>query len=566
MGLFGAIQGSANALQISQLGIQVVGNNISNVNTPGYIRQDLVVATAPGYRDGDLVIGQGVVAVGVKQKIDNLVVDRLRQTQSQLSYQEQIASTNSQIESLLNELGSNDLSSSFSRFANAFQDVANQPGDDSARSIAIQRGTELATQFRGLSSSLGAFAARENEEIVNSADQINRLTASVASFNRQIVETEGGALSQSDAVGLRDQRLQALDELSQYVDVNAVEQRDGSVTVFVGGEYLVANGIQRSVKAAKSSEESGGGFEIRLSDTDSPLVLTGGKVKGLYDSIKVSRSSGFQGKLDGIAKDLIRVVNRIHSQGQGTKGFSDVSGESQILNAFVPLESSNAAFDIENGSFTINVSDPKTGLTTTHEIFVKQQGLPTDTTAKQLATAIDAIGGISAKITNDGRLQITSDSKGIQFSFANDTSGALASLGINTLFRGNSASNIELRPTIVADPSQLAVSRKGIGQGGDNAIKIAEAFSKPSDLLGGRSINSLYTTLVSETTRDTNTQKGVADGLKTFQQALEAQHLGVSGVNLDEEAIKLVLYQRAFQATAKVVTTASELLQVLVNI
>ncbi len=73
MSLFGAIQLSSNALRVGQLGLQVVGNNISNANTPGYIRQELVQAPAAGYRLGDSIVGQGVVSVGVKQQIDTFV-------------------------------------------------------------------------------------------------------------------------------------------------------------------------------------------------------------------------------------------------------------------------------------------------------------------------------------------------------------------------------------------------------------------------------------------------------------------------------------------------------------
>jgi len=116
----------------------------------------LVQAPELGYQSGQLIIDQGVQAVGIQQKLDHFVIDRLRQTQSQLSYQEQIEGTNSQIESLLNELTDKDFSSNLSRFANAFQDVANQPGSDSVRSLAISRGQELATQLRSLSTSVSS--------------------------------------------------------------------------------------------------------------------------------------------------------------------------------------------------------------------------------------------------------------------------------------------------------------------------------------------------------------------------------------------------------------------------
>ncbi len=566
MSLFSAIQGSANALRVNQLGLQVVSNNIANVNTPGYIRQELVQAPAPGYKSGQLIIGQGVQAVGIQQKLDYFVIDRLRQTQSQLSYQEQIEGTNGQIESLLNELSDKDFSSNLSRFANAFQDVANQPGSDSVRSLAISRGQELATQLKSLSGSVDDIAKRNQSEISSAAFDINRIVQSIAKLNQRIVEVEGGALSNSDAVGLRDERLKALDELASLVDITVSEQPTGSVTVFVGGDYVVSNGIARPVKASSTSGEENNHLEIRLADTDVALNITGGKVKGLYESANAATSTGFKGKLNSLAADVIRVVNRLHSQGQGTKGFGITTGETVLKNPNVPIEQSNSALNIDNGSFVIEVTNVKTGKTKTIDIFVKQQGLASDTTAQQLATSIDAVDGLSARITNDGRFEIKSDSEAVRFNFANDTSGALAALGINTFFRGDSAATIEVRPTIISDPSQLATSLKGIGNGADNAIKIAEAFSKSTELLGGRSINALYGEMIAGTTREINSQKGVTDGLRNFQQTLEAKNLGISGVNLDEEAGKMLLYQRAFQATAKLVSVAKEMLDTLVHI
>ena len=564
MSLFSAIQGSANALRVHQLGLQVVGNNIANVNTPGYIRQELVLNPALGYRAGSLIIGQGVEAVGVQQKLDNFTLDRLRNTRSQLSYQEQVQATNSSVESIFNELSENDLSSRLSSLANAFQDVANQPGSESMQALVIQRGQELATQLREISSSLAEGAAQMRHEIGASVDQINRIAKSLADLNQRIVEVEGG--TSSSAVGLRDERLKLLDELATYVDVSVTEQSSGSTTVFVGGDYIVSDGIARQIKASAIAEDGAQVIELRFADTDSSLDLQGGKLKGLYESINRSSTDGYQGKIDKLAKDVIYVVNRIHSQGQGNKDFQSVLSDAVLGPSDLPLELSNSGFQIDNGSFEIRVTDSRTGETKSYDFPVKQLGLETDTTAEELAAAINNVSGLSASVTNDGRFEIKSDSPAISFSFANDTSGALAALGINTFFTGNSANTMAVKQEIISDPSLLAVSLDGVGNGASNAIRLSEAFSSPNELLGGRSLNGIYDSIVSEMTRDINTQKGVTDGLRNFMQTLEARHLGISGVSLDEEAVKMLLYQKAFQATAKVVSAAAELLDTLVNI
>jgi flagellar hook-associated protein 1 FlgK len=395
-------------------------------------------------------------------------------------------------------------------------------------------------------------------------DQINRLVKGVASLNQRIIEIEGGTIS--DAVGLRDERLKLLDELSTMVDIMVTEQVNGSVTVFVGGDYLVSDATAREVEHKISRNGESNSIDITFKDTDSSLNVQGGRLRGLYEIANSTSQDGFAGKIDSLAKDVIKVVNRIHTQGQGTRGFNYVRSESTIQQPDTPLEVSNPNFDIDNGSFVIQVTDARTRQTTSYDIPVKQLGLSSDTTATSLATSIDGINGLSATMTNDGRLEIKSDSSSIRFSFSNDTSGVLAALGINTFFVGDSMSNIAVRQEIVSDPSFLAISVDGVGNGAGNALKIAEAFTQPSDYLGGRSLNGIYDSLVSETTREINTQKGVTEGLRNFKQTLESRHLGLSGVNLDEEAVKMMLYQRAFQASAKMVSAVSELLESLINI
>jgi len=194
-----------------------------------------------------------------------------------------------------------------------------------------------------------------------------------------------------------------------------------------------------------------------------------------------------------------------------------------------------------------------------------QIGQPPDTTPAQVVAAINNIDGLSASLTNDGRIDIRSDSEAVQFSFSKDTSGVLSAFGINTFFKGTSSLDIEVRPALLSDPSAVAVSLNGIGRGADNAVAIAKAFSEGHPVIDGRSVNDLYQDMYGDAIRGINEQKGIASGLRDFQQSLESEHLRISGVNLDEEAVKMMSYQRSFQATGKIITTVSELLETLIN-
>jgi flagellar hook-associated protein 1 len=565
MSLFSALQVSSNALRVNQLGLQVVSNNIANANTPGYIRQEMIQSASVGYRLGSSIVGQGVQAVGVQQRVDEYLLQSLRDVQSQIAAGDGVEEANSRLESALSELGNNDISSRMSRFSNALQDVANQPGSAAIRSLAVQRGQELAESLRSISNSTRALAGNANGEIGGITEQINNLTSRIANLNKRIVEIEGGSVSTSDAVGLRDDRIKALDELSTLVNITAVEQESGAVTVIVGGDYLVADGLSRDVKTVIGSGVDDGDFIVQIADTNAKLEVTGGKLKGLYNA-RDGVSGAFTSRLDAFATSVIKQVNRIHSQGQGTKGLLDVTGEAVIGNPLLAIEQAGSEIDINNGSFVIQLDDASTGQKKTFDIFVKQQGQPDDTTVNDLLQQVNAISGLQASISADGRFQIRTASPAIRFSFSNDTSGVLSGLGINTFFTGNSAETIAVRSDIVADPNRLAISLDGPGNGNRNAVALAEAFDKAEESLGGQSLSESYESMIARTSQEINSQKGINDGLRNYYQTLEAKHLGLTGVSLDEEGIRMLAYQRAFQASSRVIATTNELLETLVNL
>ncbi len=85
MSLLSSIQLANNALRANQIGLQVVGQNISNANTPGYIREEVVFTPAPTQRLGKLLLGLGVEVDAVVQKVDQFLLTRLRDATSDLS-------------------------------------------------------------------------------------------------------------------------------------------------------------------------------------------------------------------------------------------------------------------------------------------------------------------------------------------------------------------------------------------------------------------------------------------------------------------------------------------------
>src|SRR5688572_10016663 len=144
MSLFGAIQLGGNTLRAMQIGLQVVGNNIANANTPGFVRQEAVFVPAPVMRQGNLILGLGVKVDSIIQKVDQFVLERLAGARSDRASAEIQEETDRDLEVLLNELSDDgDLSSAFTDFFNAINEVLKDPSNVATRNLAVGKGDAL---------------------------------------------------------------------------------------------------------------------------------------------------------------------------------------------------------------------------------------------------------------------------------------------------------------------------------------------------------------------------------------------------------------------------------------
>lgn len=252
--------------------MQVTGNNIANANTPGYIRQRVILEPASTQRVGNLVLGLGVNAKAIVQEIDVYLEERLRSASSELANGEAQENAYIQLETLIGELSDTDLSTALTSFFGAINDIANQPESISARNLAVLAGRSLTDDIRRLDERVRSLVEDTNSEIVGIGQEINDLLKEIARLNVQIVTTEGGSTSASDAVGLRDQRYEALTKLAEITDIQVNEQVDGSVSVVANSHMLVFNGTANKVEVAQTPADGIGIAEIRVAATESTIT------------------------------------------------------------------------------------------------------------------------------------------------------------------------------------------------------------------------------------------------------------------------------------------------------
>jgi len=569
MSLFGSIQMGGNTLQAMQIGLQVVGNNIANANTPGYVRQEAIFVPAPVQTHGHLILGTGVLVDSIVQKMDKFLQERLVGAHGDRANAEAQEQIYQDLEGVLNALSSDtDLSSSLTTFFNAIHEVMKDPGNIATRNLAIGAGSTLTSDFSNMHRRVFGMQGELNDRVTAMADEINGLAEEIRRLNLQISSVEGGDSSGSQAAGLRVQRQGAVDRLSSLVGIRVDEQVSGALSVSIGGEFLVYEGQRREVGVTASNENGGGMGFIEFIDTRSILNSTSGELQGLYTG-RDEIIGGFLERLDGLAGALAFEFNKVYSQGQGLVGFKQLTSAETINNPYAALDEAGLPFTPVSGKFEVVItSKTNSQLTHTQTLLVDLNGLDQDTTLASLAAQLDGIVGLNAAISTSGALVLSAESSDVEFSFAGDTSGALAALGINTFFTGSSAATLGVNSVLkgIENASKFAASLGGVGNDAGNAERLAAFLDQPLGSAGDASLTDLYNQLLNEVTQGSSIAQSVAEGYRVYEGTLEGQAQAVSGVSIDEEAIKMITLQRIYQASAKYIQTCSELLDLLVNL
>jgi flagellar hook-associated protein 1 FlgK len=570
MSLFGTIQMGANALHAMQIGLQVTGNNIANAATPGFVRQEVVYAPAPVQKVGTLILGLGVQVDGIIDKIDRFVLDRLVGARGERAGAELKEGAYLEIEGLINGLsGEVDLGSSLATFFNSIGEVLNDPTSAAARNLVVGQGSTLASTFNNLASRAQTLRREYNNQITASADEINNITEMVRQLNIQIATVEGGGSSNSDAGGLRNARQIAIDRLAEMIGITVVEQSSGAVNISVGGDFLVFEGQRRAVEIALSNGDGMTLSTVRFADTKSAVVSSTGQLSGLY-AARDEVVGGFLSGLNELAGLLAFEFNKVYSQGQGIAGFEQLISASAVVDADAALDTAGLAFTPVSGQLQLLVHNKSNDITKTHDILIDLNGIDHDTTLNDVAAALNAIEGISAQVTASGRLELAVDSADTEFAFAGDTSGFLAAIGLNTFFTGSTANDIGVNAELkgLGNEAKFAASAGGLGRDTDtgNAAKLFQLLEKPLASAGELSLPDVYDRLVNTVTQGATVAKSVAEGFRVFEGTLDGQLQAVSGVSLDEEAVRLLTLQRIYQASARFIQAAAEMLDVLVNL
>lgn len=574
MGLLNsALQIGRSAILSYEGALQAVGNNISGAGNPDYTRLSPELASLQGPTIGrGLQPGAGVVLTDIQRNIDEALEERLRLAigAQQSADARQMAVT--RVGALFDDLSGNGVGTRLNDFFHNFDELQNTPEDSAMRDLTVASGALLASSLHELRSGLAKVGEDIDAEIAEVVRVADALAADIARLNVEITTSETGQRGQATA--LRDQRDALLRELSQLFDVTVREQPDGALNIYIGSEAVVQGEVSRGLVAVTESDGEFIRTAVRFADTDQEVQADGGRIEGLIRA-REENAYGQVAAVDELARTLISQVNRIHADGQGLVPFRSVVGASDLLDTDVPLNSNAAGlhYPVTSGSFYISVIDDATQTPVAYRIDVDLSGTASDTTLESLATSInDQVDGLTVQVTSDNRLALSADD-GLSFVFGfdghrarTDTSGVLAALGINTFFSGTDATSIAVNETLIANPSLLAAAAESLPGDGVIAGRIADLDTATVTQDGYMSIPDVYDAVANAVAVAGNSSNGDLQAAQTVMLALQAQRESISGVNLDEEAISLVKFERAFQGAARFISAVDEMIGELVAI
>ena len=587
-----------SGLNAAQGALAVTSHNISNVNTAGYTRQVTQQAARNPQNAGYGFIGQGVDLTKVSRIYDDYLTGQVQSAQASDSYYSSQLDLLKQVDSLMAD-STVGVSPSLQDFFGSLQTLSSDPSSIPSRQTVINDAQALATKFRTLDGQLQEIESGVNRRIDASVTTINALATQIAGLNQKIsaltVKTASGTTT-SAPNDLLDQRDQAILELNKQVKSSVVPQSDGSYSVFIGnGQTLVLGSLanQLATQADPADPEQLQLVYQSSSGTDTVIptnLIQGGALGGLFD-FRDGALTEAQTRLGNLAIDFATAINYQQQLGLDLNGqagdplFTDLSAyasdpkgaASALQVAMTDPKGLAVASSLKPGSPA--VSPTGTGLTisgvystlpgdygwssasaagvpdvTAHPSY-NLSSLTIDSTA-MTATVVNGAGTTTYNVVAEPNIEngykLVSGSPAVDAGISFKLSGQLTS-GLTLSVAPNAA------PIGTGDNANLLEMAKLQTR----ALVDDDRADTSSSLT---SFASHYASTVSYVGSVTNEMSVTSTAQANVLQEAQKARDTVSAVNLDEEAVNLIKYQQAYQASSKVIQMAQELFSSLLQL
>lgn len=546
MSIFGTLNIARTGIQAQQAAMRTVGNNIANVNTAGYTRQRTVLnAQALG----------GVTVTGTERLRDAFLDVRLRESSSRLGSRQTLASSLQQIEASLGNGTDGGLSPAIREFFSAWQDLSTKSGGATERESVRQQSRQLIASLQAQTSELNNLRLSLDRQLEQQVDEVNRLSTQIAELNGKISTLPQGMQGEAhpEVNSLLDRRDELLLQLSEIVPVRVVTASNNSQTIFMGSEVLIEHD-QAKPLAMVADLANNGLRDVTVTD-----------IAGRSHSVRSNLSEGSLGAVmearddyakqalqasEKLAAQMMRDINAVHRGGQGLDG---VGGR-----------------------------DFFTGLAVTANSTWTNRGTLAATSTAVLNEAALTFEDYELRFTAAGTYDVVNASTGTTLSTGNAyvAGGNIDVAGMRVVLTGvgvagdvikfdsytGTANRMALAPGVNADPKAIAAGTTSATGDNRNALAI---IALSEQLRMGSPASATYEGFADQVrlrigAAVSAAQQGETDELSALQQVASLVD-SVSGVSTDDEATGIIQFQRAFEASSRMVRATDEMLETLLG-
>ncbi len=362
MSSFSSFEIARSGMYVSQRGLYVTGHNISNVNTPGYVRQQAMIADYAPRQFGQVgQIGLGADIQQTRQIRDQFLDNMFRNESQLLGHAEARKKMVEEVQTILSEPSDRGLNTVINQFFESWHELAKDPGSLTVRATVRQRGSAFADIVNHMGRQLDTLQRDLNTEIQIKINEVNHIASEIANLNSKILLNES---SKDQANDFRDQRNLLLDDLAKLISVDIYERPNGMVDVSIDGMHLVGREKTETIIADHNKPNSYF-LSPKWERTDRFVYLKGGTLKGLIEArgdvagYKGSVENGSVVEKPDLADDveefkfdpssnniipelrrglnmlvnlMVRQVNELHRQGVGIDGSTNVDFFTKIDN------------------------------------------------------------------------------------------------------------------------------------------------------------------------------------------------------------------------------------------
>lgn len=590
---------SSSALTSFQAATNTVANNISNVNTKGYTRQEAIRVAADALRVNQKygMAGSGVETTEIQQIRDFYYDVRYWENNAKVGLYDSKLYYMQQIEDyLIDDDSAKGFSTILDEMFSALNTLNSDPGDLDKRQQFISKSQSFATFFNSLNTGLSQIQEDCNKEIATQVENINSIAQKIALLNKQIniIELQG-----TNANELRDQRALLVDELSELVPVEVTEtqvKNSNYPNMYTGatdyvlkinGKTLVNNFEYKTLKCVAREEKVNqsdveGLYDIYWADSNIPYnaasKASDGRLRALFEIRDGNNSEGFTGRVQnvtaGTGGDVVTLKNPsitdINYMTMPTEGVLTMNNTQYRYTGFTYDEATKTyQFQLDS---TLSVEEKNKVMNKDAAIGenIDAMGIPyyqaqANAFLREFAKQFNEIQkkGVTLDGTQGDSFFVAEKPDGTEWNFGDYNT----TVGNNMNTSGNyyywlTGANVKVTQNVVKTPENMVtLTADELANGTNNPSLVNEMalLYKDVKMFRGSGANEFLRCLISDNSVDTEKAELFLKNYSNISETIVQKRMSISGVDEDEEALDMLKFQNAYNLASRMIQTMSEM-------